>query len=207
MTSRAHGIITPDASTGAPERARWERETLAPALARRPSGTCPSPRSRGGPSSGSTRADDLAAFDYARDAGDPGRVPIHARHPPHGLPRQALDDAPVRGVWDAGGDQRPLQAAARRRRHGAERRVRPADAHGPRPRPRAVARRGWEVRGQHRVARRHGDALRRHPARRHHDVDDDQLAGVDAVRDVSRRRRAAGGELADRCRERFRTTS
>ena len=44
-------------------------------------------------------------------------------------------------------------------------------------------------------------------ARRHHDVDDDQLAGGDDLRDVSGRRRAAGRRLADALRARFRTTS
>ena len=42
----------------------------------------------------------------------PGRFPVHARHPPHRLPGQAVDDEAVRGVRDAGGDQPPLQGAA-----------------------------------------------------------------------------------------------
>ena len=169
---------TRNARTGARQGARAGRALHHDLRAARSSGsTAPmtSPRS-------TTRA----------TLGDPGEFPYTRGIHPDRLPRQALDDAPVRGVRDARGDQRPLQAAARRRRHRAERRVRPADADGPRPRPRAVARRGGEVRRQHRVARRHGDALRRHPARRHHDVDDDQLAGADALRDVPRRRRAAG---------------
>ena len=85
----------------------------------------------------------------------------------------------------------------RERRHRAQRGVRPAHADGPRPRPRAVARRGGEVRRVGRVARRHGDALRGHLARRHHDVDDDQLAGVDDLRDVPGGGRAAGRRLAE----------
>ena len=40
-----------------------------------------------------------------------------------------------------------------------------------------------------------------------HDVDDDQRAGVDAARDVSRRRRAARAPTGRRCRARSRTTS
>ena len=73
MKTQAHGIITPDASTRSPD-APGGSETLAPALDR-PERTCRSPPSRAGPSSGSTRHDDLAAFDYARDAGDPGEFP------------------------------------------------------------------------------------------------------------------------------------
>ena len=116
---------------------------------------------------------------------DPGAVPVHARHSPDRLPRQAVDDAAVRRVRHARGDQRALQAAARGRRHRAERRLRSADADGPRSGSRAVARRGREVRRQRDVARRHGDAVRRHRSRRDHDVDDDQLAGGDDLRDVS----------------------
>ena len=51
---------------------------------------------------------------------------------------------------------------------------------------------GREGRGD-RLARRHGDALRRDPARRGLDVHDDQLAGRDATRVLRLRRRAAGG--------------
>ena len=46
------------------------------------------------------------------------------------------------------------------------------------------------MRRQRDVARRHGGAVRRHRARRHHDVDDDQLAGADDLRDVPRRSRS-----------------
>ena len=52
------------------------------------------------------------------------------------------------------------------------------------------------MRRQRHVARRHGAAVRRHLARRHHDVDDDQLAGADDLRDVPGRRGTAGGGLA-----------
>ena len=72
------------------------------------------------------------------------------------------------------------------------------DADGPRPRPPAVARRSRQVRRQHHVARRHGAAVRRHLARRHHDVDDDQLAGADDLRDVPGRGREAGRRLGRR---------
>ena len=125
------------------------------------------------------------------------RLPVHARHPRDRLPRQALDDAAVRRVRHARSDQRALSAPARSRRHRPQRRVRSADADGPRSRPSAVAGRGGEVRRVGRVAGRHGDAVRRHPARRGHDVDDHQLAGGDDLRDVSRRRRAAGRVVAD----------
>ena len=130
-----------------------------------------------------------------RSPASPGRVSLHARHPRDRLSRQALDDAAVCRLRHARGDQRALQGAARGGRHRAERRLRSADADGPRSRSPAVARRSGEVRRQRHVARRHGDAVRRHRARRHHDVDDDQLAGGDDLRDVPGRGRTAGRRL------------
>ena len=175
------------------EKRRWERETLEPALKKSPERAASFTTISGRPIDRLYTAEDVAGHRHE----PAGRVSVHARHSSHRLPRQAVDDAPVRGVRNARGHQRALQDAARRRRHRAERRLRSADADGPRSGSRAVARRGGEVRRQRHVARRHGDALRRHLARRHHDVDDDQLAGRDDLRDVSRRRREAGRELAD----------
>ena len=57
----------------------------------------------------------------------------------------------------------------------------------------ALARRGRPRGRRDRLARRHGDAVRRHPARRGLDVDDDQLAGGDPARVLRVRRRGAGG--------------
>ncbi len=136
-----------------------------------------------------------------------GAVPVHARHSLHRLPRQALDDAAVCRVRDAGRDQRALPSAARGGRHRAQRRVRSADADGPRSRSRALARRSREVRRQRDLARRHGGAVRRHRPRRDHHVDDDQRSGVDDPGDVSGAGRAARARTGRRCRARFRTTS
>ena len=183
--------------TAETDKQRWEREVLEPALKKSPERRGPFTTISGRPIDRLYTPDDLAGLRLRARPQPSRRLPLHARHSPDGLSRQALDDAAVCRVRDAGGDQRALQDAARRRRHGPERRLRPADADGPRPRPRAVARRSGEVRRQHRLARRHGAAVRRHHARRHHDVDDDQLAGADDLRDVPRRRREAGRGLAD----------
>src|SRR6266542_2737446 len=129
------------------------------------------------------------------------RVSLHAGHSPHRLPRPTLDDAAVRGLRNAGGDEPALQGAPQGGRARPERRVRSADADGTRSGPRAVTRRSGEVRRQHRVARRHGAAVRRHRARRHHDVDDDQLAGADDFRDVSRGCGEAGRGLEEALRD------
>ena len=55
----------------------------------------------------------------------------------------------------------------------------------------ALARRGRHVRRRRRHAARHGGPLRRHPARRGHDVDDDQRPGDRAARVLRRARRHA----------------
>ena len=106
-------------------------------------------------------ADQLPGFSYDRELADPGAYPVHARHPSERLSRQGVDDAAVLGVRDARGDQRALQAPAGGRRHGSERRVRPADADGARPGRSALARRSGEVRRVGRDAGRHGAAVRR----------------------------------------------
>ena len=56
----------------------------------------------------------------------------------------------------------------------------------------ALARRGRARGRRGRLARRHGDALRGHPARRRLDLDDDQLARGDRPRVLRLRRRGAG---------------
>ena len=73
-----------------------------------------------------------------------------------------------------------------------ERRVRSAHADGIRLRPSARGGRGRTRRRGDRLARRHDDALRRHPARRRVDVDDHQRDGGDPARALRRRREAAG---------------
>jgi methylmalonyl-CoA mutase, N-terminal domain len=75
MKTQAHGIITPGASSRAPDRARWERETLEPALARAPERRVPFTTISGRPIERLYAPDDLEGFDYARDAADPGEFP------------------------------------------------------------------------------------------------------------------------------------
>ena len=193
--------------TAETDKQRWEREVLEPALEKSPERAVPFTTISGRPIDRLYTADDLAGLRLRARPQRSGRVSLHARHPPDRLPRQALDDAAVRRLRHAGGDQRALQDAAGGGRHRPERRVRSADADGPRSGPRALARRGRQVRRQHRVARRHGAAVRRHPARRHHDVDDDQLAGADDLRDVPGRSPRSRAPTGGRSRARSRTTS
>ncbi len=124
--------------------------------------------------------DDLGARERA--AGDAGhgrgrlrprprlsrRASVHARRLSVDVPRQALDDAAVRGLRHRGGDERALPLPARPRPDGALDRLRHADADGLRLRPRALARRGRPGGRRDRLARGHADALPRDPARRRH---------------------------------------
>ena len=120
------------------------------------------------------------------------RLSVHARRLPVDVPRPPLDDAPVRGLRDGGGDEHALPLPPRPRADGPLDGVRHADADGLRLGPRALARRG-RARGRgDRLARRHGDAVRRDPARRGLDLDDDQRPGGDAARVLRVRRRGAG---------------
>ena len=138
--------------------------------------------------------------DYDRDLGNPGPVPVHARRLPVDAPRPAVDDAAVRGLRHARGDERALPLPARPRADGPLDGVRHADADGPRLRPPALAGRGRPRGRRRRHGRRHGAAVRRHPARRGLDVDDDQRAGGDDPGLLPRGRRAAGRALERRPR-------
>ena len=122
----------------------------------------------------------------------PRRVSLHARRLSVDVPRSPVDDAAVRRLRHAGGDERALPLPHGARPDRALDRLRYAHAHGLRLRPRPLARRGRPRGRRRRLARRHGDALRGHPARRRLDLDDDQLARGDHARVLRLRRRAAG---------------
>ena len=109
---------------------------------------------------------DIANLDFERDLGLPGEYPYTRGMQPDHVPRQSLDDAPVRRLRHGEGDQRALPVPAGT---GADRpldRLRHADALRLRLRPSDMAR--GEV-GKCGVAidslARHGDAVRRHPPR------------------------------------------
>src|SRR5581483_3102267 len=148
-----------------------------------------------------------SAHDRLRDRGQAGlqargrgghrgraarRVPVHTRAVSDDVPREAVDDPAIRRLRLRGGDERPLPLPARARSDGALDRVRPADAAGPRLGRPARGGRGRPDGSGDRLGRRHGAALRRHPARRGVDVDDDQRAGLAAPAALRARRRGAG---------------
>ncbi len=127
----------------------------------------------------------------------PRRVPVHPRSLPVDVPGAALDDAPVRRLRHGRGDQRALPLPARPRPDRALDRLRHADPDGLRLRPRPQPRRGRSRGRRRRQPRRHGAALRRHPAGRRHHLDDDQRAGGDPARLLRPRRREAGGAAGE----------
>ena len=121
-----------------------------------------------------------------------GRVPVHPRPVPGRVPGPGLDHPPVLRVRQRRADQRAVQDAAGRGRRRPVGRLRHADADGPRLRRPEVARRGRALRRGHRLGRRPGRPVRRHPAGRRHHVDDDQRPGRAGVLHVPGRRAAPG---------------
>ena len=118
-----------------------------------------------------------------------------------------VDDAHVRGPLDGRALQRAVSLEPGQGPDGPVDRLRPADADGLRPRPRARARRGRQGRHPDRPQGRHARAHGRHPARRDEHVDDDQRdRGVAARRSTSSSpRRTASTRRPSRARPR--TTS
>ena len=131
------------------------------------------------------------------EARRPGRVPVHPRRLSLDVPRPALDDAPVRRLRHARRDQRPLPLPDRARADRPVGRLRHADADGPGLRRPAKRGRGRALRCRHGLPRRLRDAVRQDPARRRHDLDDDQRPRGRRVRVLPRDGRGARSRLDD----------
>ena len=124
-----------------------------------------------------------------------GRLPVHARRLPHDVPRAALDDAAVRRVRHRRRDERTLPVPAGAGPGRALGGLRHAHADGPGLRRPAERGRGRALRRGHGFAPGLRRALRRHPAREHHDLDDDQRPGHRGVRVLPGGRGAPGCRL------------
>src|SRR5439155_1218731 len=111
------------------------------------------------------------------------RAAVHARHLADDVPRPPVDDAPVRRLRHGRGIQHAVPLPAEAGADRALRRVRPADADGLRRGRSAGRRRGGEGGRFDQLARRPRTPLRRDPARRGDDVDDDQRDRADPPRD------------------------
>ena len=139
--------------------------------------------------------EDLADTDLERDIGYPGEYPFTRGVYPSMYRGRLWTMRQFAGIRHRRGDERALPLPARPRPDRALDRVRHADADGPRLRRPPLAGRGRPRGRRDRHARRHGDAVRRHPAGRGHDVDDDQRPGRDPARVLRVR---GGGARASR---------
>ena len=137
----------------------------------------------------------------------PGRLSVHAGRLPVDVPGAALDDAAVRGLRHRGRDEPAVPLPDRARPDRALDRLRHAEPHGLRLGPPEVARRGRARGRRDRLARGHGAALRRDPARPGLHLDDDQRARRDPARLLHLRRRGAGRPAPTSCAGRSRRTS
>ena len=173
---------------------------------RRSGRTSCSRRSRASRSSRSTRRT-RSTSTTSRDLGFPGEFPFTRGVYPSMYRGRLWTMRQFAGLRHGGGDERALPLPARARPDGPLDGVRHADADGLRLGPPALAGRGRPRGRRDRLARRHGDAVRRHPARRGVDVDDDQLAGGDPARVLRLRRRGAGRGARRSCAGRCRRTS
>ncbi len=124
--------------------------------------------------------------------GEPGEFPF-TRGPHREMYRKQLwTMRQYAGYAQREGVQRALPLPAQARRHRALHGLRPADPARPRLRRPALPRRGRPHRRRDRLARGHADRLRRHPARRGLDLDDDQRPRRRAAAALPARRRGAG---------------
>ena len=119
-------------------------------------------------------------------------VPLHARPVRNHVSHATLDEAPVRGLRDRGGDQRALPVPARPRTDGPLGRVRLSDPHGVRLRSSALARRSGCLWRRDLVVGRYGGAVRRNPVGSGLGVDDDQRPGDHPLLLLRSGRREAG---------------
>ena len=127
----------------------------------------------------------------ASSSSSPASTPSPAAPTGH-VPRPSVDDPTVRRVRLRRGDEPALPVPARAWPDRSLGRLRPPDAARVRLRRRARPGRGGADRCRDRLDRRHGAALRRHPAERGLDLDDDQRAGGVAAPALRARRGGAG---------------
>ena len=107
-------------------------ETLEPALEKAPSGR--PIHHRLGLADPAARTLPRTSRDWIREKelGHARRVPLHARHPPDDVPRQALDDAPVRRLRHRRDTNRALSLSSGAGTDRSLRGLRPAHPHGAR---------------------------------------------------------------------------
>ena len=138
--------------------------------------------------------------------GEPGEYPF-TRGIHEGMYRDRLwTMRQYAGFATPRGHQRALPLPDRARLDRPLDGLRPADPARPRLRRPALRRRGRPHRGPDRHDRGHADLLRRDPARRGLDLDDDQRPGGDPAAALRAGRRGAGRRRPRSCAARSRTT-
>ena len=125
-----------------------------------------------------------ADLDYDRQLNDPGQYPFTARRLSFDVPRQAVDDAPVRGLRRSRGHQSAFSIPARAGPDGPLHRLRHAHPDGLRRRPPARPRGSRSRGGVGKLVGRYGSSLCRDSARSGYDLDDRQLLGQHHPRHV-----------------------
>ncbi len=186
---------------------RWQREVLEPALAKSPERPGPFTTISGRSVNRLYTADDVAAIDPVRDIGQPGAYPYVRGIHPTGYRGKLWTMRQFAGFGTPEETNQRYKDLIAAGGTGLSVAFDLPTLMGRDPDHPPVARRGGQVRGERDVAGRHGAAVRRHSAGRHHDVDDDQLAGADDFRDVPRRRRDSRAPTGRRSPARSRTTS
>ena len=131
-------------------------------------------------------------FDPDRDLGFPGEFPFTRGIQPTMYRGRLWTMRQYAGFGTAAESQPALPLPAVAGRERPQRRLRPADADRLRLRPPAGRGRGRARRRGDRLDRRHGDAVRRHPARPRVHVDDHQRHRHHPAGALRRRRQAAG---------------
>ena len=134
------------------------------------------------------------------------RVSLYAWHPVVGISRQALDDAPVRGLRFGSRNKPTLQVSSRERTNRTFRCLRSSDADGHGLGSSSGPWRSREGRCRDRYPAGHGDLAERHSARPRLHLDDDQCDRCDPSGDVRDRCEEARRCRQRRCTAQFRTT-
>ncbi len=130
----------------------------------------------------------------------PGLPPFLARSLRHDVRPASVDGAPVRRLFDGQRIQRLLSPQPGRGSEGAEHRVRSGDAPRLRLGSSACHRRRRHGRRGDRQHLRHANAVRRHSARSHERLDDDERGGAAGDGALHRRGGRAGREAGATCR-------
>ncbi len=144
---------------------RWERETLEPALKKSPERAQTFTTISGRPIDRLYAQDDVEGIDYSRDVANPGEFPYTRGIHPTGYRGKLWTMRQFAGFGTPEETNERYKTLLKAGGTGLSVAFDLPTLMGRDPGSRAVARRSGEVRRQRDVARRHGNAVRRHHAR------------------------------------------